>query len=279
MKVNPTLKIGILSAVSLISVVALGIWLYQNHLNNMHKRYYHLNLRNLQSLSDQLNVKLTAITEPVSIKSGKSQISAKPADIRYLNFYIPKFIAELSKYPPEVIFTLGLKEIIIGSDVKLDEYPRGGINSHHLNMLFFDCRWVNADSWTRQIIHHELFHLIDWKDGILYQDPEWEKLNPSEFKYGSGGISLQKPSDWTAGQPDTSLKGFLNRYSMSGLEEDKAEIFAHMMANYKAVNSRAEADPIIKAKMSQMKKLLYQFCPAFNENFWSKIEAKSTPTT
>jgi len=47
-----------------------------------------------------------------------------------------------------------------------------------------------------------------------------------------------------------------------------------MMASYKVIESRAKTDPIIRAKMSQMKKLLYDFCPAFNEVFWSKINAE-----
>ena len=278
MKVTPALKIGILISLSLISIVALGMWLYQGYLDNVHNRYYPLNLKRLDSLAERLKTKLNAISKPVSLEGGGHQFSAMPADIKYLNFYLPKFIFELSKYPPEVISKLGLKEVIIGSDTELDHHPRAAINSHYLHMLFFDCRWVNADRWTRQIIHHELFHLIDWKDCIIHKDPEWEKLNPSDFKYGSGGISLQKPSDWSAGLPDTSLKGFLNHYSMSGLEEDKAEIFAHMMVNYKAIDSRAETDPIIKAKMSQMKKLLYDFCPAFNKDFWSKLKAVPVPS-
>ena len=276
MKINTALKIGTFSSLVLISFLALGGWLYRNRLNNVHKRYYPFNLRNLQSLAEKLKTKLTAISEPILFNSDGHQISAEPADIKYLNFYLPKFIFELSKYPLEVISTLGLKEIIIGSDIQLDQHARGGIQSRHLDMLFFDVRWVNSDRWTRQTIHHELFHLIDWKDGVVYRDPEWEKLNPPRFKYGSGGITLQKLSDRSAGLPDLSLKGFLNRYSMSGLEEDKAEIFANMMANYNEVNSRAESDPIIKAKMSQMKKLLYNFCPAFNEVFWCEIAKKTT---
>lgn len=276
MKINTFLKIGTVSSLVLIFFVALGGWLYQNYLNNVHKRYYPFNLRNLQSLAEKLKTKLTVISEPILFNNNGHQISVKPADIKYLNFYLPKFIFEFSKYPPEVISTLGLKEVVIGSDVQLDQRGRPGLHDYHLNMLFFDCRWVNSDRWTRQIIHHELFHLIDWKDGVIYKDLEWEKLNPPEFEYGSGGITLQKPSDWTAGLPDLGLKGFLNRYSMSGLEEDKAEIFANMMANYNEVNLRAKTDPIIKAKVSQMKKLLYSFCPEFNEVFWSKMTGKTT---
>ncbi len=276
MKINTAPKIGTFSSLILISFVALGIRLYQHYLNNVHKRYYPFNLRNLLSLAEKLKTKLTVISEPILFNSDGHQISVKPADIEYLNFYLPKFIFEFSKYPPEVISTLGLKEVVIGSDVQLDQLARPGIQSRHLNMLFFDCRWVNSDRWTRQIIHHELFHLIDWNDGVIYKDPEWEMLNPPGFKYGAGGITLQKRSDSPAGLPDPSLKGFLNQYSMSGLEEDKAEIFANMMANYNEVNSRAKTDPIIKAKMFQMKKLLYTFCPAFNEVFWSDIAKKTT---
>ena len=61
---------------------------------------------------------------------------------------------------------------------------------------------------------------------------------------------------------------FLNKYSTSGIEEDKAEMFAYMATVYEFVDKRAATDEVIRKKMAEMKFLLKAFCPDMNESFW-----------
>ncbi len=88
-------------------------------------------------------------------------------------------------------------------------------------------------------------------------------------------VGFLAQSDYTVGRLDPTLKGFLNRYSMSGVEEDKAEMFANMMINYRMVDLRSQTDPVIRTKMLRIKTLLYKFCPAFDNDFWTKIKEHS----
>ena len=70
--------------------------------------------------------------------------------------------------------------------------------------------------------------------------------------------------------------GFLNRYATSGVEEDKAEIFAHLMTEYALVGKRAATDDVIFKKMSAMKALLAKFCPDLNEVFWDELSHRQS---
>ena len=70
------------------------------------------------------------------------------------------------------------------------------------------------------MFHHELFHLVDWKDdGVLYGDVEWAKLKPSSFRYGDGGVNMQNDSSLSL--VTDKFPGFVTRYSTAGVEEDK----------------------------------------------------------
>jgi hypothetical protein len=122
------------------------------------------------------------------------------------------------------------------------------------------------------VLHHEYFHIIDYKDdGQLYRDDAWSALNPPDFKYGAGGKTAQgDPSIgvWTDKNP-----GFLDKYAMTGVEEDKAEVFAAMVIDPDFMAVRVKSDPVLAAKQRRMKELLVKFCPSMGEPFWKKVTA------
>jgi len=71
------------------------------------------------------------------------------------------------------------------------------------------------------------------------------------------------------------IPGFLTTYATSGVEEDKAEIFGHMMTNYTVVAKRAATDAVIREKISAMKRLLERFCPAVDQKFWDDVSRRT----
>jgi len=126
------------------------------------------------------------------------------------------------------------------------------------------------------VIHHEFFHIVDLlDDGQLYEDERWAKLNPPGFKYGPGGINLQ--NDPTVTEPGKDTPGFLNRYAASGVEEDKAEVFAHLMVEAKEMKDRAAKDKYLRAKIDRMKELLAEFTPTVDAKFWKAVEKAERP--
>jgi hypothetical protein len=84
-------------------------------------------------------------------------------------------------------------------------------------------------------------------------------LNPAGFKYGDGGWSA-RDLPWTGILTD-QYPGFLNHYSTTGVEEDKAEVFANLIMNEEFVKWRARCDPIVRLKVDVLKERLARFCP------------------
>ena len=76
-------------------------------------------------------------------------------------------------------------------------------------------------------------------------------LNDEGFSYGQGGAAMR---DSGAGWYNHLQKGFISRYSTSGLEEDKASVFACLMVDEtrKKIMSWAESDEILKNKVDYM---------------------------
>ena len=79
---------------------------------------------------------------------------------------------------------------------------------------------------------------------------------------------MSLPSDWP---------GFLDWYSTSGVEEDKAQVFAYMVVHGDLVAQRAAIDDVLRAKVDRMIELLQQFCPEMNAAFWEAAAGVARP--
>jgi hypothetical protein len=107
--------------------------------------------------------------------------------------------------------------------------------------------------------------------GDIDTDPGWAALNPPEFRYGGGGrAALSDPNvAWDRPAP---TPGFVSRYSTTGLEEDKAELFAFLVAHPRKLAERAGSDAVLRAKVERMKAQLTAFCPAVDDQFWQRVK-------
>jgi hypothetical protein len=170
---------------------------------------------------------------------------------------------ELGKYPADLTKYIRLRRIVLVRDLMFAGQLRAAVPDWHENVLYLDVsRGRHNRAYQRRVFHHEWFHLIDyWDDGQLYRDAGWSALNPPDFRYQSGGVNLQ--NDARASVYSADRPGFLNRYCMQGVEEDKAEVFAYLMVEPRLMHWRAENDKIVAAKVVEMKRLLQSFCPAF----------------
>jgi hypothetical protein len=62
--------------------------------------------------------------------------------------------------------------------------------------------------------------------------------------------------------------GFLNHYSTTGVEEDKAEIFANLIVRTSHLERVILTDPVLDAKVKRMKKMLQDFSSDVDDSFW-----------
>ena len=205
---------------------------------------------------------------PVKLKEGP--IDGKPADARDLERYADLFAMEFNLYPPDLIKRTKLKRVIIGIELKFAGQLRTAIPDWDNNTLYLDpVRGANNKSYVRKVIHHEFFHMVDFRDdGQVYKDERWIKLNSPHFKYGSGGKNAQDLA--TTSLLTDKFPGFVNHYSTTGVEEDKAEIFANMIVEPIYFEERIKNDPVLKAKTARMRELLKEFCPAMDDKFWNR---------
>ena len=70
---------------------------------------------------------------------------------------------------------------------------RTAIPDYKHDTLYLDAaRGAYDKSYVRKVIHHDFFHMIDKRDdGSVKKDERWAKLNPGDFKYGTGGKNAQ----------------------------------------------------------------------------------------
>lgn len=183
--------------------------------------------------------------------------------------YLPDIVRSLSVFSPSVFKKVGLKRVVLCNGLWYKSQYRSAIPDFTSDVLYLDLSESSYPPEGAKIaIAHELFHMIDfYDDGKLYEDKSWSRLNKGPG-YGHGGKWVL--DDVHAGDLNYTRPGFLDRYSTTGVEEDKATLFAYMISDYKMVAKRAEKDAILRAKMNRMRTLLNHFDSSFNTTFWQK---------
>jgi hypothetical protein len=191
--------------------------------------------------------------------------------------YLPLLVRELRVYPAELLKKAGIKRIVLCEDLGFDRQYRNAVPDFLNETYYLEIkRGANNPRYLSLVFHHDLFHFIDLRDdGQLYRDERWSSLNPPTFKYGTGGRNAQT-------QKSTSVltdqyPGHLNHYSTTGVEEDKAEVYAHLLMNAAYLETRIAKDDVLRRKVERMKELMKAFCPECDEAFWSKSKLQKRP--
>jgi hypothetical protein len=228
-------------------------------------------LPDLQQIAKLYKIEIVASEARFSVANTYGRIEGNCAAAESLASYARLFAPEFTLYPQELVARSQLKRVVLCTDLFFAGQRRNAVPDFEHDTIYLDVsRGSYSKPYLREVIHHEFFHVIDFRDdGELYHDASWEALNPADFKYGNGGRNAQD-IDTTSVLTD-KWPGFLNHYSTTGVEEDKAEMFAHMIVDSAYVEQRAKNDRVIEAKVARMKALLVSFCPEMNQQFWEKV--------
>lgn len=204
-------------------------------------------------------------------------------------------LEELQLYPRTLLAKIGLEMVVLVSDLAFAGQPRKAVPDLGASVMYFDVRVGGYnDRYTRKVIHHEIFHFLDHKYSTegLYHDSLWESLNPPGFSYGQGGVNSQdviiveghtthrEEQNASRKGEDTSgpsLPGFLNQYCLSGVEEDKAEVFAAMILGFSTLVRDCERDPVLESKVSEMMRFISTVDSSVPDDpgFWTQLEIAS----
>lgn len=196
--------------------------------------------------------------------------TANSSDFPDLLFYLQLFCEEFSKYPPSFVRRTRLSEVVLVKNLAWQGAQRGAIPDFLKEILVLNFEGSSyKNDYLRHIVHHEYYHLIEQElNGDAYwKDPKWAAFNETAFKYGSGGRYARGSNMFAMTHP---AKGFVNLYSASGLEEDKAEIFACLFMNeeYQRIQPWTRSDPILAAKIRYMKNFMLGIDSGIRQDFW-----------
>jgi Putative zinc-binding metallo-peptidase len=227
-----------------------------------------------QMINEKYAVRVVLKDQTYPVTSSYGSIRATNPQTHEVDEYCTVLAQEFLLYPPGLIRRSHLKQIVLCRGLSFEGQLRAAVPDFEHDTLYLDVLAGSYNSvYQTQVIHHEFFHIIDYQDdGEVYSDDGWARLNPRPFEYGNGGAKMQ--DDQWSGVP-SDIPGFLTSYATSGVEEDKAETFAHMVTAYADVSKRATTDAVIRNKISAMKALLAKFCPEMNESFWDRIRWES----
>ncbi|HMP52973.1 MAG TPA: hypothetical protein PKD05_15575 [Candidatus Melainabacteria bacterium] len=206
-----------------------------------------------------------------------------------------KLAQSLKVYSPLIIEKSGIEQIVICRNLSTSSTgnkfkPAAGVavvGYDVVDTLFLDAGYfaMAGDDWVgNRVFHHELYHAIDYRDTWFgHADGEWKNLQGHNFKYGldilyehfstfnRGSMSDRELDDYEIKGIDSrpsNEAGFVSDYSRHSYVEDKAEVFASLITDYKKTMARTKRDLPLKRKVEHMKMLLSKFCSDFNDAFW-----------
>jgi hypothetical protein len=231
----------------------------------------------LTVISRDYKIEIVTAPQEFPVKCVHGFITGKAADEKWIDAYTRLFTSEFSLYPPDFVKRTYLRRIVLCQDLAFGGQRRNAVPDFEHDTLYLEvARGSYNPTYLRKVIHHEFFHIVDLlDDGSLYRDDPWASLNSPGTKYGTGGKTAQDRADSSV--LTDRCPGFLNYYSTTSVEEDKAEVFANLVVDAAYVEEQAERDPVLKAKVERMRELLTHFCPDVNQPFWLKARMLERP--
>jgi hypothetical protein len=223
----------------------------------------------LAPLAARYDLKITATDPPKPAHESIQYHALADGDFPSAEPYVKLFAAEWAKYPPGFVKASRLTTIAFVTDLTVNGQQRAVVPDAPVAVLFLDPTVGGANrTYQRHCIHHDFYHLVEREinGDILFKDPKWAALNDPTFEYGHGGEFARTSDQFGINHPAT---GFINKYSQSGLEEDKAEIFAASFTpEYRrSIEQWSQRDKVLRAKLEFMRLFVNAY----------KAEPKSEP--
>ena len=199
-------------------------------------------------------------------------LECEPATNSDLDCYTPLLFMEFWIYGKSFIKQSNLKRINLVHNIEYtnSEYTqeRAGCPEYETSKSITFAIHEKNLAYIRIVLHHELFHYIDYADDFNYDDEGWEELNYKGFEYGEGGDSER---EWI--KLEKNQKGFINHYSTTALEEDRAEIYQYLIScPDEALNNN---DIIVSKKAKRIQNFLNNFDKEgvgnMKNNFWNNL--------
>jgi hypothetical protein len=229
----------------------------------------------LSSLGRRYGVTIVTGGQQYPVVLTRGTIDGSDPDESSVREYARVLVPEFSRYPVSLTRRTGLRRIVLAGSLSYGGQSRSAIPDFRNRALFLRTTAPLSragyprpedEAYQRRVLHHEFFHIVDhFDDGRLFSDPRWSRLNPPDFKYSGGGATAQDITH--AASAETGMPGFVTRYSTTGVEEDKAELFSYALTEPEVLKKRTSLDSIVARKVQRLAWLLRRFDPATERLF------------
>jgi len=225
----------------------------------------------LVDLGKTYGVQIEVVKEAFTTQAKGYTISGKPPTDAEMEKYTPLFVKEWSLYPPSLMKKAKVTKIVFCDGLQVGEQYRAAVPAFELDTMYYDPALGSfSPHYQRNVVHHEFFHMLDQRMGAMRVDPDWSALNAPDFKYGDGGEKMRAAG---VGELTADIPGFLTRYGTAAVEEDKAELFAHLIVDSAYVTDRSAKDAVLAAKIAMLKRRVGNFESGLGDKFWLKPSA------
>jgi hypothetical protein len=194
------------------------------------------------------------------------QVRAEAAAPELVDPYMGLLMGELKHYSHASMSAFHLRTVVVCGELTSGGTSFNAMADWDRHVLYLAAMDPRENShYAQVVVHHELFHLLDQAmTGNLAYDPVWTALNSRGFVYGSGGDSMREADASELGS--ASEAGFVTRYATSGVDEDKAETFAHLMVDRTWVLQQAAHDDVLQHKIAAVRQRLNRYVPGWGDS-------------
>lgn len=179
--------------------------------------------------------------------------------------FLISIIDELRNYDQTILNKLfrGVTIVLVDAIIKNKRSTSGLFCAG--NTIIISKHNSESDSdYNRATLHHEIYHFMDY--ALKHQNNKrWNEYNMkwielNEYKYDHDAIVLKK--------------GFVTKYGMTRLSDDKATLYEDFMTLYYSKVNKISYDNIMIAKL----RLMLDYLIEYDKNFMKLIELRNKKT-
>jgi len=232
----------------------------------------------IEQFLNDYDLQINYITKITFVQHKDWWYKLEPLSESDVNFYLPLLALELSLYPKHFFKKIKLKNLTLANTVifHADNYEqyRAGLPDYEEDSLSFvlSCK-ERSIKYIRNVIHHELFHYFYFMVVGPFEEKDdlWEMFNPKGFEYTLKSTVWSQKEILVSDYND--YNSFVSHFSKTKLEEDKAEIFSHMVTSGNDVKDLLQREGVI-GKYLYIRQLMENFDKnEFKQgrgDFWNK---------
>ena len=129
----------------------------------------------LNQVAKEYKIKIAGSEWKFPVKTFHGKIDGRNPRRQALDAYVGLFAREFRLYPKSLVKRAKLKQIVLCEQLAFAGQRRNAIPDFEHDTLYLEVsRGSYSKPYMRRVIHHEFFHIVDYRDdGHVYRDKRW----------------------------------------------------------------------------------------------------------